>query len=289
MNRKDIDCHNHLAEVWAQDPEKAQAWLKSSDQKGIFFHMQGGIGPENWQHQIELQKLYPHQFGLCLGLHPYWVAEHDEATCEQALDQLSPLLAQLLKERAAGNLATLPIAMGELGLDLRPHIAKNSAELQMRMLELQLEMLGWFKIPAVLHLVRCFPEAQRIFDFWGDFKLQGLVHSFNGPWEQAKYWLKKGFLISVGGPVCYEKNQKLRKTVKEIPLDHLVLETDSPDQPPPAYEKGENPPYSLWDVAKTIGIIRSLDAEEILDISNQNFQRVFGDIANGNRSSNTRN
>lgn len=280
MKQRHIDCHNHLAEVWSQNPEKALSWLKTSEAQGIFFHMQGGIGPENWEHQRQLKNIYPGQVGLCFGLHPYWVAENTEDNCELALDQLSKLLADKTHS---------PLALGEIGLDLRPQIAKNSTELQIRMLELQLEMLSWFKIPAVLHMVRCFPEAQRVLDLWGDFRLQGLVHSFNGPWEQAKYWIKKGFLISVGGPACYEKNQKLRKTLKEIPLEHLVLETDSPDQPPPAYEKGENPPYSLWDVAKTIGSIRSLDAEEILDISNQNFQRVFGDIANGNRSPNTRN
>lgn len=283
MKKRHIDCHNHLAQVWALDLPKAKTWVQQSLEKNIFFHMQGGIGPENWENQLNLNTHYPQQIGLCFGLHPYWVAENEEPTCELALDQLSQLLSTTKKTIQSSGLKT-PLALGELGLDFRPQIMKSSKELQIRMLEMQLEMIPWFQIPAVLHLVRAFPEAQRVFDFWGDDRLTGLVHSFNGPWEQAKYWIKKGFLISVGGPICYETNQKLQKTIKEIPLEHLVLETDSPDQPPPAYTKGENPPYSLWDVAKTIGSIRNLDAEEILDISNKNFQRVFGEIKDGSQS-----
>lgn len=278
MFKQNIDCHNHLAEVYATSPDKALTWIKSANEKNIGFFMQGGIGPDNWEHQIQLKQLYPTQVGLCFGLHPYWVSENTEEQCEQALDKLSQYLVKYSKDK------TTILALGEIGLDFRSQIVKDNEELQIRMLELQLEMIQWFKIPAVFHLVRAYSEAQKIINFWGDYTLKGMIHSFNGPSEQARYWAKKGFLLSIGGPVCHPANQKLHKSILEIPLNQLILETDSPDQPPPDYPKGENPPYSLWDVAKTIGKIRNLDAEEILDISNRNFQRVFGEVANGNES-----
>ena len=275
MEIQNIDCHNHLAEVFKQDQRKAQVYIDLALKKNIVFFMQGGIGPLNWDHQLEFKKCYPSLVGLCFGLHPYWISENSEASSELALDKLSHYLERQSKQE--NNI----IALGEIGLDFRPQIVKESKELQIRMLELQLEMLKWFNIPAVFHFVKAFNEAQTILNWWTDSHLKGMIHSFNGTSEQAQFWVDKGLLLSIGGPVCYPKNQRLHQALLHIPLDHLLLETDSPDQSPPSYPKGENQPTSLWDVAKKIGSIRKLDAEEILDISNQNFQRVFGEIPHG--------
>lgn len=286
-----IDCHNHLAEVYTLDRPKAEKWIKDSTQKNISYYMQGGIGPENWDHQLNLKESFPAQVGLCFGLHPYWVSDNSEELCEIALDKLIKYLTKSTERMASVQAAphTMPylMALGEVGLDFRPHIAKNNEELQIRMMEQQIEISQWLNLPIVFHLVQAFPEAQKIIDLWGNKTIKGMIHSFNGPAEQAKYWLKKDLLLSIGGPVCHERNQKLKNSLLEIPLTHLIVETDSPDQPPPHYPRGENPPYSLWDVAKTIGKIRNLDAEEILDISNKNFQRVFGEIPNGNEPTNS--
>lgn len=263
-----IDSHNHLAKVMDSKPEVMDQWLKDARDKGIGFFMQGGIDPADWQRQIELKAKYPNQIGLCFGVHPYFAASQSVADLEPVLDTLTRLLS------AHKNKDGL-LALGEMGMDLRPEYTKTGTDSQIHALETQLEMADWLSLPMVFHIVHAHPECERIFSFWAPKNKRGLMHSFSGSLEQAEYWIKQGLLVSLGGPVCRENNTKARRVATHIPLDFLTLETDSPDQPPPGIPPGENPPGTLWEVAKTIGKLRNLDAEEILDISKKNFLRVF--------------
>lgn len=253
-----VDAHGHLADSrWDGQVDEV---IESARARGIAFFMQGGVGPEDWARQIELKKKYPSHIGLCFGLHPYWVVDHDEDECEAALDAMAGLLPQ-----AQG--------LGELGLDFRPHIMKDSRERQISVFEQQLELGHMSGKPLVLHLVQAHEESLRIMDVWGLPKQKGMVHSFNGSWGKAQEFLKRGLFLSVGGPVCRPDNQKLHQAVREMPLEQLLIESDSPDQAPPAYKGGLNPPESIWEVARTIGELKSLDPMEILDITTANFRR----------------
>lgn len=255
-----IDAHSHLA-----DPRwdgKVDEIIESARTRGIGYLMQGGVSPEDWQKQRELKARYPQHIGLCFGLHPYWVADNDDEACEEALDKLAGLLPEA-------------VGLGELGLDFRPHVMRDSRERQMSIFEQQLELGHMTGKPLVLHLVQAHEESLRIMDLWGLPKQKGMVHSFNGSWGRAQDFLKKGLMLSVGGPVCRPDNQKLHRAVREIPLEQLLIESDSPDQAPPAYKGGLNPPESIWEVARTIGELKSLDPLEILDITTSNFHRLF--------------
>lgn len=260
-----VDAHGHLADSrWDGQVDEV---IESARTRGIAFFMQGGVGPEDWARQIELKKRYPTHIGLCFGLHPYWVVDHDDDECEAALDALAGLLPQ-----AQG--------LGELGLDFRPHIMKDSRERQIDVFEQQLELGHMTGKPLVLHLVQAHEESLRIMDVWGLPKQKGMVHSFNGSAGKALEFLKRGLFLSVGGPVCRPDNQKLHQAVREIPLEQLLIESDSPDQAPPAYKGGLNPPESIWEVARTIGELKSLDPMEILDITTANFRRLYGNHTN---------
>lgn len=256
-----IDAHGHLADPRWDGQE--QSIIEAARAKGIHFFMQGGVGPEDWDRQKALHHRFPNNIGMCFGLHPYWVAEHDEDECEEALN----LLAH-----------ELPAAMGlgEMGLDFRPHIMKDSQERQIGVFEQQLELAHVSSRPVVLHLVQAHEQSLTIMDLFGVPKQKGMVHSFNSSWGKAQDFLKRGFYLSIGGPVCRPDNQKLRQAAKEIPLEFLLIESDSPDQAPPAYKGQLNPPESIWEVAKTIGELKSLDPLEILDITTGNFTRLFG-------------
>ena len=99
---------------------------------------------------------------------------------------------------------------------------------------------------------------------------------FNGSWDVAKKYVDQGFLISVGGAVTFEKNRKLQDCIRQMPLEYLVLESDSPDQAPASWNKEEpNDSSSLYAVAEKIGLIRNLNAFEILEIATSNFKRLF--------------
>lgn len=264
-----IDSHNHLAKVLGTAPELLDSWIPEAKAKGIDFFMQGGIDPQDWQYQIELHRRLPNQIGLCFGVHPYFAASKTVADLEPILDQLARLLGNYQKQDVV-------LAIGEMGLDFRPAYTENGKEAQIHALETQIELADFTGLPMVFHIVQAHPEVESIFSLWAPKNKQGLVHSYSGSIEQSEFWTKQGFLISIGGPVCHEKNKKTRKLATHVPLEFLTVETDSPDQPPPDYNKGENPPKTLWEVAKTIGELRNVDVEEILAISKQNFLRVFG-------------
>lgn len=259
-----IDAHGHLAdERWeAEGREKIEEIIEEARLRGIGFFMQGGVGPEDWARQKLLAGRFPGKIGLCFGLHPYWVASHEDEDCEVALDLLAPQLVEA-------------IGIGEMGLDFRPHIMKESRERQIQVFENQLELAEATLKPMVLHLVQAHEDSVKIFDVWGVPPAKGLVHSFNSSSAKAEDFLKRGLLLSVGGPVCRPDNQRLHQAIREIPLEFLLIESDSPDQAPPAYAGQLNPPASIWEVARTIAEIKKIDPMEVLDISTANFRRLF--------------
>lgn len=254
------DSHSHLSDLRLES--EISLAIGRAKQRGVQFFLQGGVGPEDWERQKLLKQKFPQEIGLCFGIHPYWVADHNPAECESALDQLARALPEAM-------------AIGELGLDLRPHIMKDSLNRQIEIFEAQIELAEMAKKPMVLHLVQAFDEAIQIFETWGVPSKSGMVHSFNGSLPQAEKYLELGLYLSVGGPVARPDNLKLHQAVQGIPWDRLLLETDSPDQPPPRLKGQLNEPESLWDVAEMIGKLRGKDPAEILDISSQNLRKLL--------------
>lgn len=241
------------------------AWILEAEKAGIHFFMQGGVGPEDWQRQQQLMKQYPGKIGLCYGLHPYWVIDHSLEECELALDEMAALIP-----------GSSCLAVGEMGLDFRPKLVQGSEEKQLEVFAMQLELAEVLNLPIVLHLVQAHEQSQAIFDHWGVPPKKGMVHSFNGSWSQAQDHLQRGFMLSVGGPVCRPNNHRLREAVQKIPLDFLLLETDCPDQPPDPFQGTLNPLISLLDVARSVAEIKQLDWSIVLESSRSNFCRLVG-------------
>jgi TatD DNase family protein len=103
---------------------------------------------------------------------------------------------------------------------------------------------------------------------------KGLVHAFTGSFDTAKKYIDRGFLISIGGAVTYEKNKKLIDCVQKIPLESLLIESDCPDQAPEGWI-GMNESTAIWIVAEKIARIRNLSVLDVLEISTSNFKRLF--------------
>lgn len=259
---KYIDAHSHWADTRLNpDTESLKLNLDACLAKGIDFFLQGGVGPEDWQKQLSLKKSFPDYFGLCFGLHPYFVSANSPDDCETALDQLTSILPQAM-------------ALGETGLDFRPHIMKEAQGLQIEMFENQIELAKAFEKPLVLHVVQAHEKTIQIFDLWGVPERSGLVHAFNGSFETAKSYIDKGFLISIGGALTLEKNKKLQDCVRKLPLEYLLIESDSPDQPPVGWE-GPNESLSIYRVAEKIGLIKNISVFEALEVNTSNFKRLF--------------
>jgi TatD DNase family protein len=259
---KYVDAHSHWADIRMDQSDKGlEICIRQCAEKGIDFFLQGGVNPEEWARQIHIQKKYPENFGLCFGLHPYFVSDHTVEDCELALDQLTSLLP-------------LAMALGEAGLDFRPHIMKESELLQIEMFENQIELAKAFQKPMVLHIVQAHDKAIQIFNLWDVPERLGLVHAFSGSYDTAKKYIDKGFLISVGGAVTLEKNSKLQDCIKKIPMEYLLIESDSPDQPPEGWS-GPNNSTSIYKVAEKIGLIRNISVFDVLEVNTSNFKRLF--------------
>lgn len=253
------DSHCHLADPRIHD--RVQSFITRAKDKNIHFFLQGGVGPEDWELQKQLQKKYP-EIGLCFGLHPYWTTNKSMDECDLALDQLGRQLPQAL-------------ALGELGLDLRPKIVKNSFEEQMHCFIAQLEMAEMWGKPIVLHLVRAFEQVKKVFSHYKVPRAGGLVHSFNSGPEEADFFLSQGLHLSIGGPLCRPHNEKLIKAIEICPLNRLLLESDCPDQAPANYRGRESEPITIFEVADIIAEIKKKTASEVLDISRQNLETLL--------------
>ena len=251
-----IDAHCHLADV-RLDLIRDQVLLRAR-QAGIGLFIQGGVDPEDWERQCQLGSpdwLY------AFGLHPWWVARQDKASCLEALERLEAALPRAF-------------ALGELGLDFFPRFPEESFELQREMFRLQLEMARKHQKPLVLHLVRCHGEAPGMIRKAGAFK--GLVHGFTGSFEVARQYLDLGLLISVGPAVTRPGFKKLKHAVAKIPADRLVIESEAPDGAPAGFPYEMNEPSSIFLIAKAVAELRGVSTAKVMDVSRDNLIDYFG-------------
>jgi TatD DNase family protein len=257
-----IDGHCHLADPRLED--SLEQVLAASREAGVGAWVQGGVCPEDWDRQLALQaKLGKGHFLISFGLHPWWVSAASRPQVDAGLEALRRRLPE-----ADGA--------GELGLDLGEKHA-GSLELQQFAFREQLEIAKAARKPLVLHIVRAHPQAIEILRQSAPYPAGGLVHSFSSSTENARTYIQLGFLLSISGAVTKPGFQTLKKALDWLPSERLVLETDSPDQPP-AGVTGLNTPARLFDVATAIGKIRGEPPEELLTASAANLRKLFGVI-----------
>jgi TatD DNase family protein len=267
-----LDSHAHLADPRIEDHRPTM--LQKAYDAGIRTIVQGGVHSEDWQKQLDIVPM-AEAMGLRIvpvfGIHPYTVAAfHQEAKGDELfeleLDKLSRKISQAF-------------ALGEVGLDFRPHIAKGSEELQKVGLVAQLELAAFTAKPVVIHCVRAHDEFLRVFEFGIDVsvrkKIQGMVHAFNGSWPEAQDFLNLGFMISVGGALVREGNERLRQAVKNIPMESLLLESDTPDQKPDDFAGNWSDPTLIFKVAEQVAILKKMRADEVLDITTSGAEKLF--------------
>lgn len=191
------------------------------------------------------------------GLHPIYLAEHRD-------EDLRELGDWLVRERAP--------AVGECGLDF--FVDGLDRERQIRLFRAQLELARDLGRPVVVHARRAVDAV--IAEFRRVGRLTGIVHSYSGSVEQARVLSKLGFLVGIGGPVTYPRSTRIHDLVRRLPLEQLLLETDSPDQPLCGRQGQRNEPALLVDVARHVAALRGVDTEVIARATTANFDRLFG-------------
>ncbi|MBO9663151.1 TatD family hydrolase [Dokdonella sp.] len=191
------------------------------------------------------------------GLHPMYLAEHRP-------EHLDALREWIDRDR--------PLAIGECGLDF--FVEGLDAQTQRFYFVRQLELAREFGLPLIVHARRAVDEVIATIRRVGG--LRGVVHSWSGSEEQARQLWKLGFLLGIGGPVTHERAQRLRRLVASMPLECLLLETDSPDQPLADHRGERNEPARLREVLDVIAALREESAEDIARATAANAERLFG-------------
>jgi len=182
------------------------------------------------------------------------------------------------------RLAGIPrlIAWGEIGLDY--HYDHSPRDIQSQVFRHQLSLARATRKPIIIHCREAWPDCLKILEEdWRSSGLGGILHCFMGTLEEAQRGLDMGFLISFAGNVTYPKAQNLRDVAREIPLQHLLVETDSPFLAPQTHRGRRNEPAYVAEVAQTIGNVRNLPAAHIAETTSANFRRFFGLEQSGNR------
>jgi TatD DNase family protein len=164
-----------------------------------------------------------------------------------------------------------PVAIGECGLDF--YIHDPQPQQQQFYFEGQLAVAREFDLPVIIHARRAVEEViNTLRRFPG---VRGVLHSYSGSEQQARRLIDLGFVMSFGGPVTYERANRLRKLIRALPLDAILLETDAPDQPDSEHRGERNEPAYLPTVLRTISRLRDEPMDRIAQQTRDNTRRLF--------------
>lgn len=249
-----VDSHSHF-DAPELDADRSAA-LARAHAAGVTRQVVPAVTAASWP---KLRDVCARDAGLfaAYGLHPMYLAEHRPA-------HLDALRAWIEREK--------PVAVGECGLDF--FVDGLDADLQQHYFDGQLRLAREFDLPLIVHARRAVDAVVASIRRIGG--LRGVVHSFSGSPQQAKQLWQAGFLIGLGGPVTYERAKRLRALAATMPLDHLLLETDSPDQPDAGIRGQRNEPARLPVVCEAIAGLRGASPGEIAAATARNAERLFG-------------
>jgi TatD DNase family protein len=259
-----IDSHAHLEmEQFNSDREPM---IARAGEAGIerIVAIGSGTGPGSLDCGIQLAEQYEFIYAT-IGIHPHEAKLATEADFQE--------LQQLAKR-------TKVIAWGEIGLDY--FYDHSPRETQEQVFLRQMEMAKTAKLPIVIH---CRPSENSenawedclnlLERYWRSSNLGGILHCFTGSWPYAKRALDLGFMISFAGNITFPKAQSIRDAAKEVPLERLLIETDSPFLAPVPYRGKRNEPAFVKEVARQLGELRGLSTDEAGNLTAANFYRFF--------------
>jgi TatD DNase family protein len=266
-----IDSHAHL-EGNRYDKDRDEV-LARAKQNGIeaYLAIGNGDGPDTADCGIRLAEQYDGKpeyprIWASVGIHPHEASLDSEAADVQMLQW-----AQHPKV----------IAWGEIGLDY--FYDHSPRETQKTVFRRQMELAKSVKLPIIIH---CRPSdnsdnawddcLQMIADYWATTGLGGILHCFTGAVDHAQRALDMGFMISFAGNITFPKAQPIRDAALIVPLDRMLIETDSPYLAPIPHRGQRNEPAFVKEVARQVGVVRNLSAEEIGVRTTENFYKFFG-------------
>ena len=244
------DTHCHIYKEYYENIDEI---LKRALESNINRVINNGCNRESNKEVLALANTYNNMY-VALGIHP------------ESIDTYQKEDLTFIEENLSNPKV---IAIGEIGLDY--HYTKENKTLQIKLLESQLKIAETHNLPVIIHSREATEDTINTLK---KYHVKGVIHSFSGSLETAKIYIKMGYLLGINGVITF-KNSKLKEVIKEIPLEHLVLETDSPYLTPEPFRGKPNEPARIKEIATFISELKGISLEELARITNENIMRIF--------------
>ena len=202
---------------------------------------------------IDLHKKYSNLYPA-VGIHPQNVDKSNIGDIDK--------LEQIIKNENV-------VALGEIGLDY--YYSRDNREKQILFFEKQLELSKKYDLPVIIHCRNATDDLLRILK---KSDVKGVIHCFSGSVETARELIKLGYYLGVGGILTF-KNSKLVDVIKSIPIEYILLETDSPFLTPEPFRKYKNEPKYIPIIAEKLAQLKEIDVNEVMKITTNNANSVF--------------
>ena len=255
-----IDSHCHLADdVYAADLEQVIERARTAGLERVLVILEAGNSQEEQQAGVA-HALWP-DIRVAVGVHPHHAKqfEHEAAAAAATVRQ------------QIGRLAYAR-AIGEIGLDY--HYDFSPRETQQAVFRAQVNLALELQLPVIIHTREAEADTVDVLKAaHGD--LRGVLHCFTGTRELATAAVELGFYISLAGIVTFPKALELRDIAREVPLDRLLIETDSPFLTPVPYRGARNEPARVVHTAETLATLRGISVAELDRATTANFHALF--------------
>ena len=252
------DSHCHLDRLDLQSYQGSiEKLLRTCQSDGVSRYLSVATSLESAQTLHELIGHLPGVY-MSVGVHPL-----------QSEPQPIPDVDELLRLASAGYV----IAIGETGLD--KYYSADTLAWQQQSFVCHAEVAQQLGKPLIVHTREAKEETLAILRTHVDPSVGGVLHCFTESWDMARAALDLNFYISISGIVTFRNAQSLRETVKKIPLDRLLIETDSPWLAPVPYRGKKNEPRYLMAVAECVAELKNVPVEELAQATNENFDKLF--------------
>ena len=250
------DTHTHLYST--EFEEDRNEMIQRAIDAGVSRFFIPAIDSAYTQSMYDLEKSYPANIFLMMGLHPTHVKDN-------YLEELQHVAGELAKRNF--------YAVGEIGIDL--YWDKTHLPQQQDAFRKQIQLAKQYKLPIVIHCREAFAEIFEILEEEKSADLFGIFHCFSGTYEQALQAISYNMKLGIGGVVTF-KNGKIDQFLNQIDLKHIVLETDSPYLAPVPFRGKRNESSYLVNVVSKLSEIYNLSPDEIAEITTENSKIIFG-------------
>jgi len=249
-----IDTHCHIdVENFSADRD---AVIKRARHAGVKTIIIPAVKRQSWEHLIELCE-QDDDLHFALGLHPYFIDEHDESDLEE--------LEAYLDQQPA-------IAVGEIGLDYFDKALNR--EKQLLFFETQVTIAQQSQLPIIVHARKSYDDIIKVLKKT-HFTQGGIMHAFNGSHQHADSLMKMGFKFGFGGMLTFERSTKLTKLACDLPIEAIVLETDAPDMTVASHRGERNSPEYLPEILQALATARQQSMQQLAEQTTANANQVL--------------